>query len=120
MAIIDERRRWQRLPLRIPVFVQAPSDAPFAPMEFAAALNISAGGALLRTRAFIAVDSIINLRVPLSPALGREHHEQQLQARVVRLEAFDKGFSVAVEFSKSLMAGAESAHEAANGKGSPG
>jgi PilZ domain-containing protein len=120
MAIIDERRRWQRLPLRIPVFVQATSDVPPAPMEFAAALNISAGGALLRTRTFIPVDSIINIRVPLSPALGREHHEQQLQAKVLRLEPFDRGFNLAVEFAQTLITGAENAHGASTGGISPG
>jgi hypothetical protein len=75
-------------------------------MEFAAALNISAGGALLHTQMFFPLHSLITVRVPLSPALGREHREQQIQARVLRFEARDRGFNLAVEFAKSLISAA--------------
>ena len=103
MTSFDERRRWQRLPLRIPVFVQERGSIPAGSMEFAAALNISAGGALLHTRTFFPVNSTITVRVPLSPALGREHREQQIQARIVRFEPRERGFDLAVEFAQSLI-----------------
>jgi PilZ domain len=72
-------------------------------MEFAAALNISAGGALLHTRSFFPVNSLVTVRVPLSPVLGREHRDQQIEARVLRFEARGKGFDLAVEFASALI-----------------
>jgi PilZ domain len=72
-------------------------------MEFAAALNISAGGALLHTRSFFPVDSMVTLRVPLSPVLGREHRDQQIEARILRFDAREKGFDLAVEFTRTLV-----------------
>ena len=103
MSSGEDRRHWQRLPLRIPVFVQQRGSNPPAPMEFAAALNISAGGALLHTKTFFPVNSTVIVRVPLSPALGQEHREQQIQAKILRFEARQTGFDVAVEFSHSLI-----------------
>lgn len=103
MSSAEDRRHWQRLPLRIPVFVQQRGSNPPAPMEFAAALNISAGGALIHTRSFFPVNSVVTLRVPLSPALGREHRDQQIEARVLRFDAREKGFDLAVEFKQTLI-----------------
>ena len=73
-------------------------------MEFAAALNISSGGALLHTRSFFPVESIITVRIPLSPALGREHRDQTLRAIVLRFEPQAKGFNLAVQFCEPLIA----------------
>ena len=45
-----ERRKWTRLPLAIPVFVRSRDEKGKEFLEFATALNISAGGALVAVR----------------------------------------------------------------------
>jgi len=42
-----ERRSWPRLPLAIPVFVRSRDEKGKEFLEFATALNVSAGGALI-------------------------------------------------------------------------
>jgi hypothetical protein len=43
----NERRKWPRLPLAIPIFVRSREDNGKETLEFATALNVSAGGALV-------------------------------------------------------------------------
>ena len=45
-----ERRTWSRLPIAIPVFVRTKDESGQEFLEFASALNISAGGALIAVR----------------------------------------------------------------------
>ena len=45
-----ERRRWQRLPLAIPVFIRCQDENGKDILEFATALNVSAGGMLVAVR----------------------------------------------------------------------
>jgi len=103
MTSYGQQRRWQRLPLRIPIFVEPGVTRGTATMEFAAALDIGAGGALLHTQTFYPLNSTLILRIPLSPAIGQEHREQRMRARVLRLEVQKNGFRVAVEFAKPLI-----------------
>jgi hypothetical protein len=44
---VNERRKWIRLPLAIPVFVRSRDDKGKDFLEFATALNVSAGGMLV-------------------------------------------------------------------------
>ena len=45
-----ERRKWARLPLAIPVFVRTQGEDGKELLEFATALNVSAGGMLVAVR----------------------------------------------------------------------
>src|SRR4051812_46962928 len=60
----QERRRWERLPLAIPVFVRGldPNGRQF--VDFATALDISVGGALLAIHRFLPKGSKILLEIP--------------------------------------------------------
>ena len=49
-----ERRKWTRLPLAIPVFVRSRDEKGKEFLEFATALNVSAGGMLVAMRRAIA------------------------------------------------------------------
>jgi hypothetical protein len=102
-----DRRKWQRLPLRVPVFVQLNNGTEPNPMEFGAALNIGPGGALLHTRSFLPVNSGVVLSVPLSPALGGEHREQRIHATVLRFMPRGRGFDIAVQFVNPLIGSPE-------------
>jgi hypothetical protein len=63
----EERRKSQRLPLAIPVFVHSRDESGKELLEFATALNISATGALLAVRRSLPVSSQVLLEIPSVP-----------------------------------------------------
>lgn len=63
----DERRKWSRLPLAIPVFVRSHDKNGKELLEFATALNISATGALLAVRRSLPLSSQVLLEIPSVP-----------------------------------------------------
>ena len=65
-----ERRKWPRLPLAIPVFVRSRDDKGKEFLEFATALNVSAGGMLLAVRKGLASAAEILLEIPSAPMAG--------------------------------------------------
>ena len=62
-----ERRKHQRLPLSIPVFVRGVDENGKEFLEFATALNISAGGILLATRRSLPKSAGLSLEIPVAP-----------------------------------------------------
>src|SRR5258708_19729065 len=62
-----ERRQWPRLPLAIPVFVRTQSETEKEFLEFATALNVSAGGMLVAVRRSIPSTSHVSLEIPSAP-----------------------------------------------------
>ena len=99
----SERRRWNRLPLSIPFFVRGlNSKGGF--LEFAIALNVSAGGALLATRRYLDAGMQITLEVPVSLAAKAHlpHPVSLLQATVLRTVRTPQHFLAGVQFGESL------------------
>jgi len=99
MAI--ERRRFERIPLAIPVFVRGEDLEGKEFLEFATSLNISAGGALLATRRHLPKLSTISLEIPSAP-LPRiallPKIVRRLKARLVRSSLLDGCHLWAVRF----------------------
>jgi len=62
-----ERRKWPRLPLAIPVFVRSHDGNGKEFLEFATALNVSAGGMLLAVRRALPSPSEVLLEIPSAP-----------------------------------------------------
>ena len=62
-----ERRKWARLPLAIPVFVRSHDDKGKEFLEFATALNLSAGGMLVALRRALPLSAQIQLEIPSAP-----------------------------------------------------
>jgi PilZ domain len=60
------RRRWQRLPLAIPIFVRGTNEHGKVFEDFATALNLSAGGLLLVSQRPLRVGSVVDLEIPSS------------------------------------------------------
>ena len=82
-----ERRRWPRLPLAIPVFVRSQAEAHKEFLEFATALNVSAGGMLVAVRRSIPSAAQVSLEIPSAPigALADlSNVTRNLHARVLR------------------------------------
>jgi hypothetical protein len=62
-----ERRRWERLPIAIPVFVRSSDDSGREFLEFATAWNVSAGGALVAVKRSIRLSSQVSVEIPSAP-----------------------------------------------------
>ncbi|HYG97979.1 MAG TPA: PilZ domain-containing protein [Terriglobales bacterium] len=62
-----ERRKWQRLPIAVPVFVRGIDAQGKAFIEFTSALNISAGGMLVAARRFLPSLTGLSLEIPTVP-----------------------------------------------------
>lgn len=62
-----ERRKWPRLPIAIPVFVRSRDEKGKEVLEFATALNISAGGALVAVRRSLPLSAQVLLEIPSAP-----------------------------------------------------
>ena len=103
----DERRRWQRVPLSVPVFVRGADDHGNPFLEFATALDISAGGALLLMRHNPEEGSSVSLEIPCAPlpeTLSQTTAKRDLQAKLVRTGGKGRQRLLAVEFSLPLTA----------------
>src|SRR5579864_1452066 len=64
---VTERRKWVRLPLAIPVFVRSRDANGKEFLEFATALNVSAGGMLVAIRRTLPTVAQIQLEIPSAP-----------------------------------------------------
>ena len=100
-----ERRKHQRLPLSIPVFVRGIDQEGKEFLEFATALNISAGGILLATRRSLPRAAALSLEIPVAPVPDPSTQPQSvrsLKARLVRITHGDRCHLLGLKFSKPL------------------
>ncbi len=108
----SERRKHQRLPLSIPVFVRGVDQDGKEFLEFATALNISAGGILLATRRSLPRSSSLSLEIPvapLPPTAASTQSVRSLKARLVRITHGERCHLLGLKFHKPL-------HQASKGK----
>lgn len=83
-----ERREWVRLPLAIPVFVRSRDQNGKDFLEFATALNISAGGALVAVHRALRPATQVSLEIPSAPLAASApipKSSRNLRARIVRV-----------------------------------
>ncbi len=101
----SDRRKHQRLPLSIPVFVRGVDHEGKEFLEFATALNISAGGILLATRRNLPKSSSLSLEIPVAPiptTTAPTQSVRSLKAKLVRITHGDRCHLVGLRFSKPL------------------
>jgi hypothetical protein len=100
-----ERRRWERLPLGIPVFVSATDAYGSNFLEFSNLLNVSRGGALLATRKHLRRDSRVLLQFP-SPAFVTSMTPvatvRDIDAVVVRIDSSEGSNICGLRFVRPL------------------
>ena len=98
------RRQWERLPLAIPVFVRGiePNGKQF--IEFATALDISVGGALLAIQRHLPPGSRIMLEIPCTPIpMAKDSQQNQnFKARLVRVTKSDDCHLLGLKFHRPL------------------
>ena len=103
-----ERRKWTRLPLAIPVFVRSRDEKGKEFLEFATALNVSAGGALVVVRRSLPKAATVMLEIPSAPlaaAAGLPRAARTLRARAVRVNHSDGYHLLGLKFSRPLLNG---------------
>ncbi len=102
-----ERRKHPRLPISIPIFVRGTDGGGKKFLEFATAVNISAGGALLVIRRSLPETSAISLEVPVAPLTPPQvvtRTVRSLSARMVRVTHGERCHLVALKFLRPLQA----------------
>lgn len=105
-VIGTDKRRYQRLPLAIPIFLKGRDEGGKEFLELTMALNVSAGGALLVTRKLLPRASRLTLEMPTSPIqafLCSPKSRRSLQGRVVRSTSRDFFNLCAVRFARPLI-----------------
>src|SRR5205823_12306008 len=102
-----ERREWIRLPLAIPIFVRSRVQSGKDSLEFASALNISAGGALVAVHRAIRPAAQVSLEIPSAPlaaAAPIPKSSRNLRAKIVRVTHADGYHLLGLKFSQPLLA----------------
>src|SRR5215813_10200317 len=107
-----ERRQWVRLPLAIPIFVRTRDENGKEFLEFATALNICAGGALVAVRRSPPPSAQVLLEIPSAPlaataALPRA--ARSLRARALRITHAEGYHLLGLKFSRPLLNGSSAA-----------
>ena len=101
-----ERRKHERIPLAIPVFVRGSDSEGKEFLEFATALNISAGGVLLATRRYLPRSAKLSLEIPSAPLPSvaiLPKAVRRLKARLLRVTALDGCQLWGLKFTSKLI-----------------
>lgn len=100
-----ERREWDRLPISVPFFVRGSKSTGEEFLEFATALNLSAGGVLLATRRYLDPGTRISLEVPVALVNKAQlpHSVSQLHATVLRCTPERQCFLLGLQFDEPLL-----------------
>lgn len=101
----NERRKWARLPLAIPVFVRSHDAKGKEFLEFATALNVSAGGMLIAIRRILPPIAQLRLEIPSAPITALVPLPQAartLHAKTLRTSSAEGYYLLGIKFSRPL------------------
>jgi hypothetical protein len=102
----SERRKWARLPLAIPVFVRTRDGKGKEFLEFATALNVSAGGMLVAVRRVLSPVAQIRLEIPSAPVAALAMlptASRNLRAKALRTTPAEGYYLLGLKFSRPLL-----------------
>ena len=102
----NERRKWARLPLAIPVFVRSRDGKGQEFLEFATALNVSAGGMLVAIRRALPATAQIRLEIPSAPVAALAAlptSSRTLRAKALRTTPADGYYLLGLKFARPLL-----------------
>jgi hypothetical protein len=102
----NERRKWPRLPLAIPVFVRSRDGKGKEFLEFATALNVSAGGMLVAIRRVFPAIAQIRLEIPSAPVAAMAllpRASRTLRAKALRTTPADGYYLLGLKFARPLV-----------------
>ena len=101
-----ERREWARLPLAIPVFVRSRDQSGKDFLEFATALNVSAGGALVAVHRALKPAAQVSLEIPSAPLAASaavSKSAKNIRAKIVRVTHAEGYHLVGLKFHHPLL-----------------
>src|SRR5579862_1226087 len=101
-----ERRKWTRLPLAIPVFVRSRDRKGKEFLEFATALNVSAGGMLVAIRRVLPPVAQLRLEIPSAPVAALAplpKAARTLRAKTLRTTPAEGYYLLGLKFSRPLI-----------------
>jgi hypothetical protein len=104
--VAQERRRWERLPLAIPVFARGIDERGKDFLDFTTVLEVSAGGAVLAIRRNLARSTRLTLEIPSAPLNERAagvSSVRTLRAKIVRVSSSDRCQLCALEFIRPIV-----------------
>ena len=103
---VAERRDWDRLPISIPFFLRGKKYTGEEFLEFATALNLSAGGVLLAAKRYLDPGTQISLEVPIALVNKAQlpHSVSLLYATVLRCTPDRQYFLLGLQFEEPLIA----------------
>jgi hypothetical protein len=103
---VAERRDWDRLPISIPFFVRGRKLTGEDFLEFATALNLSAGGVLLATKRYLDPGTQITLEIPIALVNKAQlpRSVSLLHATVLRCTPDRQYFLLGLQFEEPLIA----------------
>jgi len=102
----SERRKWARLPLPIPVFVRCRDQEGNECLEFATALNVSAGGMLVAVRKVLPPVAQIRLEIPSPPLVALAllpRASRDLRAKALRTTPAQGYYLLGLKFLRPLL-----------------
>jgi hypothetical protein len=102
----SERRKWPRLPLAIPVFVRWRDGKGKEVLEFATAVNVSAGGMLVAIRRALPAVSQLQLDIPSAPVAAvalLPSASRTLRARTLRATPAEGYYLLGLKFARPLV-----------------
>jgi hypothetical protein len=94
------------LPLPIPVFVRSRDEKDKELLEFATALNVSAGGMLVAVRRALRSSAQVLLEIPSAPLASMAalpSVARNLRAKVLRMQHHEGYNLVALKFARPLL-----------------
>jgi hypothetical protein len=101
-----ERREWVRLPLAIPIFVRSRDQSGKDSLEFATALNISAGGALVAVHRALRPAAQVSLEIPSAPLAATApvpKNSRNLRAKILRVTHAEGYHLLGLKFSQPIL-----------------
>jgi len=102
----SERRKWSRLPLAIPVFVRGRDGKGKEFLEFATALNVSAGGMLVAIRRVLPAIAQVRLEIPSAPVAALAllpSSSRTLRAKALRSTPAEGYYLLGLKFARPLL-----------------
>ena len=100
-----EERKWARLHIAVPVFIRARDENGKESLEFATAINISPGGAMVVVRRSLAKSTQISLEIPsapIGPTRSLKTPARTMQAKTVWVAHLDDHHLLGLKFSRPL------------------
>jgi hypothetical protein len=100
-----EERKGARLQVAIPVFVRSRDENGKDSLEFATAINISPGGALVVVRRSLPKSAAVSLEIPsapIGPIHGLKTSTRTMQAKAIWITHLDNHHLLGLKFDRPL------------------